>query len=112
MFVCLDTETIVMSSKDTEVVIGPDKDKAEGQLSSKTEELLLADHFGAFKGKNIWFFLILLNHDKMSELQTVQMRKAGILSFVSNLKAFLVQKLSQLPIVSETIESVEYEGLP
>ena len=51
MFVCLDTETIVMSSKDTEVVIGPDKDKAEGQLSSETEELLLADHFGAFKRK-------------------------------------------------------------
>ena len=51
MFVCLDTETIVMLSKDTEVVIGPDKDKAEGQLSSETEELLLADHFGAFKGK-------------------------------------------------------------
>ena len=48
----------------------------------------------------------------MSEFQTVQMRKAGILSSVSNLKAFLVQKLSQLPIVSENIESVEYEGLP
>ena len=44
----------------------------------------------------------------MSEFQTVQMGKAGVLSSVANLKAFMVPKMSQLPNASINIESVEY----
>ena len=44
----------------------------------------------------------------MSEFQTVQMGKAGVISSVANLKAFIVQKVSQLPNVSTYLESVEY----
>ena len=44
----------------------------------------------------------------MSEFQTVQMGKAGVLSSVANLKAFMVQKMTQLPNALINIESVEY----
>ena len=98
----------MISSEDTEVVIGPDDDEAEAQASSEREDLSLADRFGAFKGKTFDFSLKLVNPDKMSEFQTVQMGKAGVLSSVANLKAFMVQKMTQLPNALINIESVEY----
>lgn len=98
----------MISSEDIEVVIGSDEDEPEAQASSETEELSLADRFGAFKGKTFDFSLKLVNPDKMSEFQTVQMGKAGVISSVTNLKAFISQKVSQLPNISINIESVEY----
>ena len=98
--------------EDTEVVIGPDDDEAEAQTSSESEDLSLADPSGAFKGKTFDFSLKLDNPAKTSEFQTVQIGKAGIgiiiLSSVANLKAYMVQKMSQLPNASTKIESVEY----
>ena len=87
----------MISSEDTEVVIGSDDDEAEAQASSESEDLSLADRFGAFKGKTFDFSLKLVNPDRMSEFQTVQMGKAGVLSSVANLKAFMGQKCLSCP---------------
>ena len=47
-----DTQPIVISSEDIEVVIGSDEDEP-GFQASETEELSPADRFSAFKGENI-----------------------------------------------------------
>ena len=95
----------MISSEDIEVIIGSDEDEPE---LSETEELSLANRFSAFKGKKFDFSLKLVNPDKMSEFQTVQIGKAGVISSVTSLKAFISQKVSQLPNISVNIESVEY----
>ena len=76
----------------TEVIIGSDEDEPE---LSETKELSLANRFSAFKGKTFDFSLKLVNPDKMRQFQTVQMRKAGVISSVTSLiKAFISQKVS------------------
>ena len=68
------------ASEDIEVIIGSDEDEPE---LSETEELSLANRFSAFKGKMFDFSLKLVNPDKMSEFQTVQIGKAGVISSVT-----------------------------
>ena len=99
-----DTEPIVISSEDIEVVIRSDEDEPE---LSETEELSLANHFSAFKGKTFDFSLKLVNPDKMSKFQTVQMGKGGVNTSVTSLKAFISQCLLPNSLVVN-IESVEY----
>ena len=93
----------MISNEEVEAVFVSD-DELEAQASSETEE----DRFSSFKGKTFDFSLKLINPDKMSEFQIVQMGKAGVISSVDNLKAFMLQKVSQLPNISTDLESVEY----
>ena len=102
-----DTEPIVISSEDIEVVIGSDEDEPEVRTSSDIEELPLVDQFGAFKGKTFDFSVKLINPDKMSDFQTIQIGKATTFSSLADLKAFISQHVSQLPNMLSDIESVE-----